>query len=245
MEQDMLNENSNELNWKNKLGDMDCLSGEVLPDKNAVWEKLHSRLHQEPRRVKPLWYWAAAACLLTAILLLTINKKPADLVKNTPVKSLHLQPIISQVSPIKESVMVPTPSNLNNKIAISQPKVKINHGQPIPGSLFTSKVTASKGLAGQEEQKQVPATMEISAIAPVVEMQVENTTAAVPAGKRLKVVHINELGDPVEEAHNLLPPSDYGSVKIMLINQQVYTVSSVPSNSIGFNVSKNKNTQPN
>ena len=35
----MLNENPNNLNWKNKLDDVDGLSGKILPDKNAAWEK--------------------------------------------------------------------------------------------------------------------------------------------------------------------------------------------------------------
>jgi hypothetical protein len=246
MEQDMLNENSSELNWRNKLEDMNGFPGEILPDKNAVWEKLHSRLHQQPRRVKPLWYWTAAACLLVMIIVpfLIANKKPVAMIKNAPSGSLPQQQVIRQVLPLKENGMVNTSSVLNRKVIINPPKAKENNSQPAPVILFNNAIE-SKELAGKKEQKEIPFTVQIDKTIPVIDTPVENSVAAIPTRKKLKVVHINELGDPVEEAHNILPPSDYGAIKIMLIKQQVYAVSSVPPNSIGFNVSKNKNTHPN
>ncbi len=77
MEPRMSNENLNDY-WKNKLEDVDSLSAETFTDKNAAWEKLHSRLRQKPSRVRTVWYWAAAACLLLVFILPIIiaGKKP-------------------------------------------------------------------------------------------------------------------------------------------------------------------------
>ena len=87
----MLNENPNNLNWKNKLDDVDGLSGEILPDKNAAWEKLHQRLQPKHSRINALWYWAAAACILLTIFIsiLPPNKKQEQFVKT---EQIHLTP---------------------------------------------------------------------------------------------------------------------------------------------------------
>ena len=74
----------------------------------------------------------------------------------------------------------------------------------------------------------------------------ETTTAvAVREKKKLKVVHLNELGDPVSEPRNRLLPDDYGLIQFKLINQQVYTSSPAPSNSTGFNILQSKNVSSN
>ena len=84
MEQDMLNENLNNRSWKNKLEDVENLSNSVLQDKDVAWEKLHSRLHQPPHRIKAICYWATAACLLTVIFvpILTADKKQQKIAAN-------------------------------------------------------------------------------------------------------------------------------------------------------------------
>ena len=83
MESDMLNKNPNNLSWKNKLEEVEGLSGETMLDKNTTWNKLYQRLQPKRRSIKALWYWAAAACLFIAMLFswLTTSKKQPILVK--------------------------------------------------------------------------------------------------------------------------------------------------------------------
>ena len=64
----MSNENPNDFHWKNKLEDVGSLQEETQTDKNAAWEKLYSRLGKRPRRVRGLWY-LAAACLLMMVMI--------------------------------------------------------------------------------------------------------------------------------------------------------------------------------
>ena len=52
--------------------------------------------------------------------------------------------------------------------------------------------------------------------------------------KKLKVVHINELGDPVSETSNIARSSEHHSFKFKLINQEVYTGSSGNSHITGL-----------
>jgi hypothetical protein len=243
MDQDMLNENPGNGNWKDKLDDVDSLSSVTLPDKNAAWEKLHSRLHQQPRRSRAVWYWAAA-CLLIAVIipLLTTNKKHPETVTNNTVPPTTNKATPQQQLPVKENVPTVAPADNNNKTVTIQTDQPINHKKINSGIAPVKSVIASVEF---KEQKDIAATPTIS-ILPVQIPITETTTAvAITEKKKLKVVHINELGDPVLEPRNTVPPDDYSAIQFKLINQQVYTSSPAPSNSTGFNILKSKNVPSN
>jgi hypothetical protein len=77
----------NDFHWKSKLEELESLPGETF-NKDAAWEKLHERMQGKHRNKKALWYWSAAACLLSAIMiswLFLTNKNETILVKNNPV----------------------------------------------------------------------------------------------------------------------------------------------------------------
>ncbi len=244
MDQDMLNENPNNRNWKDKLEDVEHLSTVTLQDKNAAWEKLHSRLHQKPHRNRAVWYWTAAACLLIAIIvpLITANKKQAEIVTNNTVPVSPGKATAQQQLPVNKNVPTVVPADNNNKTVTIQTDQPINHKKINSGIGTVKSVMAPVVFI---EQKDIPAVQNI-AILPVQIPVTETTTAVVlPAKKKLKVVHINELGDPVLEPRNTMHPDDYGVIQFKLINQQVYTSSPLPSNSIGFNISKSKNVPSN
>lgn len=243
MEQDISGENLNNMHWKNKLEDVEHLSTATLQDKNAAWEKLHSRLHQPPRRIKAIRYWAAAACLVIAIIvpLLTANKKQPGIVSNT--NSL-LPPATSKAAaeqrlPVKENVLTVVPAN--TKTVTIQTDQSINNKKINSGIASVKSATPSTMII---EQKDTPVRTII--ILPVQIPVTEITTSvAVSEKKKLKVVHINELGDPVFETRNIAYPDDYGVIQFKLINQQVYNSSPVSVNSVGFNISKSKNVSSN
>ena len=245
MDQDMLNENLNNGSWKNKLEDVEHLSDATLQDKNAAWEKLHSRLHQKPRRTRAVWYWVAAACLLTAIIVpvLTANKKHAEIVTNNTVPASANKATAQQQLPVKENVATVAPADDNNKTVTIQTDQPVNHKKINPGIAPVKSVIASTEFT---EQNDIPLTPTISILpvqTPVPETTI--TAVAVREKKKLKVVHINELGDPVLEPRNMMLPDDYGAIQFKLIDQQVYTSSSASSNSISSNILKSKNASPN
>jgi len=82
-------------------------------------------------------------------------------------------------------------------------------------------------------------------LSPVSDSFIENTIAAAPVKKKLKVVHINELGEPVSEAPNTARYYEHRPLQFRFINQQVYTSSSLPLNSTGFTIFKTKSVPSN
>ena len=242
MDQGMLNEHHSNMDWRNKLEEVDSLSGLTFTDKNAAWEKLHSRLHQQPRRIKAVWYWAAAACLLTAVIvpLITANKKQSPIINNNPVSTIQKDKTLQESLPIKENLS--TVFSSDKEIAVT----RINQRGANKKIILTNTVVKSvNSYATSIQQENKPLTESISILP--LQMPTNKITIAVAVAekKKLKVVHVNELGDAALEQHNKALPEDYGVIQFKLIDQQVYTKSSIPAYSIGFNISKPKNVSSN
>jgi hypothetical protein len=238
----MLNENHNKPNWKNRLEEVSSLPDLLLADKNASWEKLHGRLHVKPRRIKPWWYWVAAACLLGAITIpfLTVHEKQEALVKSEPAKAVLKTPAmpssgLKEIAPVavivapfekkQKATPAPLPSSVKNK----EDQIK------------NDRTIAATGLDGpiitQQDSIVLPQ--------PVVEAIAVSNPIITAATKKLKVVHINELGTPVILPYNLAHVDDYGPVQIKLINQEIYNNSSTLSNNTSFNIFKTRNSPSN
>jgi hypothetical protein len=66
-----------------------------------------------------------------------------------------------------------------------------------------------------------------------------------PQKKKLKVVHINELGDPVPESPNIARYNEQHSFQFKFMNQEVYTRSSPPVTNKGFKIFTTKNISTN
>jgi|GEM_PF-1145894 len=77
----MSNERRDEFaGWAGRLEEPGALTGQGLTDKEAAWDKLHSRLGNPPRKKRIAWYWLAAACLpliLIPAALLFRDRSPA------------------------------------------------------------------------------------------------------------------------------------------------------------------------
>lgn len=180
--------------WRKKLEALDTLPGEEIIDKQAAWEKLHVRLQEKPRRKKMIWYWAAA-CLLLALLIqwMVAVRKEATFVNNTlPNDGQKIFKDTSLPVPLKELVAekifdlpekqmktndgkknrIFTPTN-NNIVKAKEPAVTTT----VDRQIFTEAI----------ESVQVPDTP-ITVIAKVV-----------PAKKKMRLVHINEIEGPMDQ----------------------------------------------
>ena len=124
----MSNGNRNSAGWKSKLDELETLPGELMPDKNAAWDKLHSRLAtKRNNNKKAVWYWAAAACILFALMIpmFVTNKKEAPLTgtaikeNQSPVKA-PIATLIEKdgkdIAPVKNDKIVSVSAKNNNKI---------------------------------------------------------------------------------------------------------------------------------
>ena len=243
METGMLNENPNNLNWKNKLEDTSGLPGEILADKNATWEKLHNRLVPKPRRKRIIWYWAAAACILITIIipLLTANKKHDSVVKMVFAQAIPKKGFVKKVVAVQEEkIMAIAAKEIKKSVTLTQ-------DVHLKSEVFLSKNILQKLAILSPElntQNNIPPA-QIMEQMPVQEMPAANVIALLGNTKKLKVVHINELGDPVPETHSKLRITDYRPIQIRLINQEVYSTASPSINNPGFNIFKTGNAPSN
>jgi len=167
----MSNEAHNK-DWVSRLDGLDHAAGEAGLDKNAAWDRLHTRMQSEQRKSKAGWYWAAAACVLAAGLI------PALLTHKQKHSGVHISPAV-------------TYQHLDT-----------------PASLVISKTEAPVSVV-KEINKPVAAvlpvlihpvnTTNITATFKKDTLQITDTMlAAVPAAaapKKMRVVHINELGE--------------------------------------------------
>ena len=233
----MPSDNQNNFHWKNKLEDVESLSSEAFPDKNNTWEKLHARLDEKPRRKAFAWYWIAAACLLLAVIIpaITMNKKQNAIVK-------------TNVKPIEQ--------NKKNTAVISTPEEnKVEKNIPV----ITEKKDEIKSVASKKEIKPVAgnpaknnedvvinsdsnitAQQPIVSTIPVVDSTRATALSTIPAKKKIKVVHINELGDVVEISPDVAHNTDLHSFQLKLATQEIYRNPSAVTGKAGFTILKKK-----
>lgn len=240
MEQDMQNKKPNSSNWKDKLEDDTAFAAGELPETNAAWEKLYNRMHK-PRRKKAIWYWMAAASLFTGIFFTVIisqQQQPQSI--NAVVKAIAEKQIDKSVSDKKENEK-PIAVVIENK----KEDVKQIHK------------TAMRKTALIPEQKEQQLTVnndiKISE-APTASLTVEvnqlNDTASstqivfIQPKPKLKVVHINELGN-ANENNNNKQAGDYGVLQFGVNNQRMYNTAPLPSGKIGLNISTGKTSPSN
>jgi hypothetical protein len=234
----MLNEKpNNNFYWKDKLQELESLPGEIF-NKEASWERLHTRLQSKPKNKKLIWYWAAAACLLIAILSpwFLSNKKQNDFVKNNSVKNIiHTSP--SQLLPVANK---DTLAHISSSLIEKKLNVYFVEKDKIISS-FDRKGLRSKIVAAKNDKAEfIKPEIINNAITPV-DTRI-NIMAIVHEKKKLRVVHINELGDPVEELPVMAHNSEIHSFQLRLANQEVYVNPSTASGKTGFNILPIKNS---
>lgn len=237
----MSNEDLNKSIWSNKLDELESLPGEAIPDKNALWEKLHEKLKGKKNVKRFAWYWIAAASVLVLLMISLLNLNREIKKENLPIaKSQPAEEPVNTVitSPIIKKdlaeVISPVLLKKNNTTAFANKKNK---------SQF-------KRLADTKNIFQVVDTVsehgEIAQSSNIVAPSIKNTFPATifPSKKKLRVVHVNELGDPIEESPDVARNADIHYFQFKFGNGAAYINSSVTSKTTDYSFLKTK-TSPN
>jgi hypothetical protein len=201
----MLQEKLNNQSLRSKLEDLDSLPGEELQNKSAAWNTLHDRLRKKPQRIKPLWYWAAAAFIIACLLPFSItNKNPERIAKENAGKKIQPQQIKADLNkPVEMPIVITAPSATEEKKTLI---VKANNGISIKDS-----GKDDEAVTVIIPEQPVPQQQEI-----IPSFVVENPQpgiAAAPAKKKLRVISINELDTPQQESATVSSSSPAISTK--------------------------------
>jgi hypothetical protein len=232
----MTSENQNSNNWKIKLDELSSLPGETVVDKNAAWTKLDARLRRKRKEAKPIWYWVAAACILFAIMipLLLLNKEDGQLT-TVEIEQKPIETKKSEVTAVvkKDSIKkITSPSAQKNMVTVENKTHKI------------STIISAKKPINQFRVPITVSTQDMMAETKNISLQPINIpsglAASPPVKKQLKVVHINELGDPVKEMPEMANREVLHSFQIKLAGQETYSDPPVALNKKGFTIFKIK-----
>lgn len=238
MEQDMLNENPGSRNWKDKLDDMDGLSSMLLQDKNAAWDKLHHRLHQPSKKTKFVWYWLAAACLLAVVIVPLVITNTKTVETDVENKFVHAPAIIEKnTTAIKENPVVFNAVVNDKKNQLSQPAKDVRKRLVV--DISPKKETPATSLLIEPAASILSTPVQLQPVQ--IPFAEKLTTSATPEKKKLKVVHVNELGTPLPELRSRTATDDYSVIQFNLINQRVYNSPPAATSSTVFGSSKTKN----
>ena len=217
----MINEKpNNNSNWINKLDELENIRGAGF-NKEASWNKLHERLHSKSVKRRAVWYWLAAACLSFALFISLFmgHKKENVLVNNDLRANKSVSTSVQNMPTInKETTSIISSSSNKNKLpgkSIHEiNKAKASNRTNIRGN----EIVQNKTEVGITQQ------LTYSAVTPVDTLI--SLVANVSVKKKLIVVHVNELGDPVTESPNIARNNEQHSFQFKFMNQEVYTRSS-------------------
>ncbi len=231
----MSNENpNNDFHWKSKLEGLENLPGEAF-NKEELWDNLHGRLHKKNANKKLIWLYAAAACLLIALLLswFFTNKKEDVLVKNSVRKNQDQKSNSAQSASIKKNAVEIIPSIAVEKISITK---KVEQEKII--TAIDHKTLPIESVAAKQDEEKFIEPKIINA-ATTIDSQI-NIAVVIPGKKKLRVVHINELGDPLEELPAMARKTEIHSFQMKFANQEVFVTSSAFSTKARFNIFSTK-----
>jgi hypothetical protein len=195
----MSQEKPNEsLHWKNTLDDLDHLPGEQIQDKNASWRKLHDRLREKPHHKKTIWYWTAAASVLLVAGLQWINMHQKDV----RIVNDKTQPVPENASKKIEMVHADTVKNAETTVMDAETII-------VEGRREAPATVKNKGRSMQISApllKNEPDSVIVKESLPEIITTIDNRTsdtiaivASLPVKKKLRVIHINNLGTSADE----------------------------------------------
>lgn len=230
----MQNENHN--NWKQKLEELDSLPGESLHDKNASWEKLYARIGGKKQSKKAVWYWAAAACILFALMMpiailnkkthqvdsVTIEQKPPE-IKIPGTTMIDKKDSVKNISPV-----LPEKNEIRVAGRFNKAENKIITGKEI-NKIRLSDTVSTQNLVAEDNNNPLQAIDTSSGL-----------TAIIPVKKKLKVVQINELGDPEESQPETVRNSYKHTIQFKFGNQEIFNSPLLVSTEKGFTILKIK-----
>ena len=207
---------NNETGWRNKLDELKNLPGEMVPDNNALWERLYERITPERKSRKAKWYWLAAAFLSFALLasFYFIGKTSKEIKANVGQPVAQSNPAIATPSAKAQSRKTSAIA-AENTVSISNRKLDKKDKKIIQKQthLLHLTDTVSSGNLVQAINNDSVKIVKLS----------HDLVVNIPAKKKLKVVHVNELGDKVEEFPSIEPNVSLHYFRVKFANQQVYT----------------------
>jgi len=234
----MLNETSNdEFYWRDKLDKLENLPGENF-NKEVAWNKLHQRLHKKSSAKKFAWYWVAAAILLLilAIPFLTYHKKESAIAKKDALTITRQQ--IDKPSLTNDKIYV---VKIINVTSSKKKNSTVNRNSVQRNSTVTNKDLESKFRISDTVSTQLSSVELPNALQPIDTLKKNIVLITQPQKKKLKVVHINELGEADEEQPTTVRSTDTHAFQLRFANQEVF-VNHSNSKATGFVILKTKNS---
>lgn len=231
-------------NWKSKLDNLDSLPGEIMPDKNSVWEKLYARLGGKKRNRKAIWYWSAAACILFALMIPLLffnnNNNQVSMTQtqknNTESDSYPIKNSSKKVIDKKDSTQIFYSSTvINNREKTEAVSTKKNNKNIYEREINLLRVPDTASTQNILVETLSNALSKIDTFS--------SLATSIPIRKKLKVVHINELGDPVETFPDIIRKTDKHSFEFKIADQGIYINPAIASNTSGFTILKIRSSQ--
>lgn len=158
--------------WIDELDGLAGLPGEAPFDRTVVWDRLHQRLNEKKGKKRGIWYWAAA-CLFLAVIVLVLLKQEQKVHVQSPVLDVKETPVIVKHPAVPIPVTEPGDTPVIKKPAL----VKIKKSTAI----------ADVTVILPPVIKIIPHTDTVQA----------ETAVAAAAPRKIRVVHINEVGGDV------------------------------------------------
>jgi len=196
--------------WSSRLEEPAALPGVGLTDKEAAWDKLYDRLRETPRRRTLPWLWAAAACLLLALVpaAFFLREKRAGTRPREPKVAIRPQPLLKPTPSRTYPAPAPprgTPGNLPPN-TLAKSTLTFNTPPPYPARKEDHRHAKAPALAPLIAKAPVhiptdqhippgPNTLPGLILRPRPGQSKPMTASLQPPTpkKQLRVVHINEL----------------------------------------------------
>jgi hypothetical protein len=234
----MSNENLNNTpNWKQKLDSLGSLPGEEVRDKNALWEKLHERFDGKRRKKQSAWYWAAAACVAFALMISLFFSNRNNQQSNTSIVKANQASKETFSAKVEKKDFAPV---RNSAVAINKEKSQTTSRQIVAKRIERNEENKLR-LTQSASSKNLLPGMQSNFITPMDTLS--SLVIIQPETKKLKVVHINELGDPVETLPEIVRNSDKHTFQFKIASQEIYINPTTASNTNGFTILKIKPSQ--
>jgi hypothetical protein len=213
--------------WRDKLEEMAHVPGEPF-NKDMAWDKLYGRLREGRKNKKVLWYWIAAACVVIAVVFSVLSyysKDGAKLPENKIAISHPAKPTIVPPALVRTNTLSNHEIHLEaagKRIAVNPRFAKTKFRIDIVG---ISKPPTT-GLPDVSPQIAPPThVLHLTDSPPIASTST--------ARKKLEVVHINELGDPIPETFDLVGKSEK-YLKMKLAKGEILASPSFATKNTGF-----------
>lgn len=215
--------------WRHRLEEPGALPGAGLTDKEAAWDKLYERLGETPRRKALPWLWAAAACLLLALVPAAFFLREKKVIPHPNTPEMAVQPRTHGTrTQSADEPQPPTPdadpgpSITTQNISQTQLTTSLHPARrerPGHTAKNTTRPVAATGLSLAATVRRSPARTNFLP-GPHPDLSKPLIVAQTPPKKEYRVIHINELEPPQPAPSTAGPRLKPGRLHIGLIPSQ-------------------------